>query len=162
MAGVAQRLEIRQGQSLVMTPQLQQAIKLLQLSNIELTEYCESELEKNPLLERDDGAPAEAERERVEPGTAGERADESLAREDFSKVSDMDQAAHDNMYDGGEAPAPSSGPTQTSLTDWTTGKSGGSFDSDEDGFESSLAEGGTLKDHLEAQVSIAALNPDDR
>ena len=54
MAGVGQRLELRQGQSLVMTPQLQQAIKLLQLSNIELAEYCESELEKNPLLERDD------------------------------------------------------------------------------------------------------------
>ena len=52
--GSGQRLEIRQGQSLVMTPQLQQAIKLLQLSNIELAEYCEQELERNPLLERDD------------------------------------------------------------------------------------------------------------
>ena len=52
MAGVGQRLEIRQGQSLVMTPQLQQAIKLLQLSNIELTEFVEAELERNPLLER--------------------------------------------------------------------------------------------------------------
>ena len=54
---VGQRLEIRQGQSLVMTPQLQQAIKLLQLSNIELAEYCEAELERNPLLERDEAAP---------------------------------------------------------------------------------------------------------
>ena len=54
MAGVGPRLELRQGQSLVMTPQLQQAIKLLQLSNVELAEYCEAELEKNPLLERDD------------------------------------------------------------------------------------------------------------
>ena len=63
MAGVGQRLEMRQGQSLVMTPQLQQAIKLLQLSNIELAEYCEAELEKNPLLERDDAArPRPAER----------------------------------------------------------------------------------------------------
>ena len=44
---LGQRLEIRQGQSLVMTPQLQQAIKLLQLSNIELAEYCEAELEKS-------------------------------------------------------------------------------------------------------------------
>ena len=59
---LGQRLEIRQGQSLVMTPQLQQAIKLLQLSNIELAEYCESELEKNPLLERDESAPREDER----------------------------------------------------------------------------------------------------
>ena len=39
MAGLMQKLEMRQGQSLVMTPQLQQAIKLLQLSNIELAEF---------------------------------------------------------------------------------------------------------------------------
>ncbi|MBO0160403.1 RNA polymerase factor sigma-54, partial [Vibrio parahaemolyticus] len=49
------KLELRQGQQLVMTPQLQQAIRLLQLSNIELTQYVESELERNPLLEPDDG-----------------------------------------------------------------------------------------------------------
>src|SRR6185295_10894961 len=48
------RLELRQGQALVMTPQLQQAIKLLQLSNIELQEFVEGELERNPLLERDE------------------------------------------------------------------------------------------------------------
>ncbi|MDO9127915.1 MAG: RNA polymerase sigma-54 factor, partial [Parvibaculum sp.] len=48
---LAPRLEMRQGQSLVMTPQLQQAIKLLQLSNLELAEYVEQELERNPLLE---------------------------------------------------------------------------------------------------------------
>ena len=55
---ISQNLALKQGQSLVMTPQLQQAIKLLQLSNVELSEYIETELEKNPLLERDD-APAE-------------------------------------------------------------------------------------------------------
>ena len=54
MAGVGQRLEIRQGQSLVMTPQLQQAIKLLQLSNMELSAFVDMELERNPLLERDE------------------------------------------------------------------------------------------------------------
>src|SRR6478735_8161179 len=50
----SQRLEIRQGQSLVMTPQLLQAIKLLQFSSIELASYVEAELERNPLLERAD------------------------------------------------------------------------------------------------------------
>jgi RNA polymerase sigma-54 factor len=48
---LAPRIEIRQSQSLVMTPQLQQAIKLLQLSNLELAEYIAAEVEKNPLLE---------------------------------------------------------------------------------------------------------------
>ena len=50
------RLDIRQSQSLVMTPQLQQAIKLLALSNLEIEAFVAGELEKNPLLEtgRDD------------------------------------------------------------------------------------------------------------
>jgi RNA polymerase sigma-54 factor len=49
-----QRLDLRQGQSLVMTPQLQQAIKLLQMSNMELQAFVDQELERNPLLERDE------------------------------------------------------------------------------------------------------------
>ena len=63
---IGQRQELRQSQSLVMTPQLQQAIKLLQLSNLELTEFVEQELETNPLLER-----AEPKRERGD-GAQGE------------------------------------------------------------------------------------------
>ncbi len=50
------KLELRQGQQLVMTPQLQQAIRLLQLSNLELGVFVENELERNPLLERDEVA----------------------------------------------------------------------------------------------------------
>src|SRR5690606_41566779 len=46
------RLEVRQTQQLVMTPQLQQAIRLLQYSNLELNAFVEAELERNPLLER--------------------------------------------------------------------------------------------------------------
>ncbi len=49
------RLELRQSQTLVMAPQLQQAIKLLQLTNLDLTGYVEKELERNPLLEPDEG-----------------------------------------------------------------------------------------------------------
>ena len=49
---LTQKLEFRQSQALVMTPQLMQAIKLLQLSNLDLAAYVEGELERNPLLER--------------------------------------------------------------------------------------------------------------
>src|ERR1700722_16534616 len=49
---LVQRLDVRQGQVLVMTPQLLQAIKLLQLSHLDLSAYVEAELERNPLLER--------------------------------------------------------------------------------------------------------------
>jgi RNA polymerase sigma-54 factor len=55
---ISQRLEFRQSQSLVMTPQLMQAIKLLQLSNVDLAAYVEGELEQNPLLERASDAAA--------------------------------------------------------------------------------------------------------
>jgi RNA polymerase sigma-54 factor len=164
MAGVGQRLEIRQGQSLVMTPQLQQAIKLLQLSNIELAEYCEQELERNPLLDRDDreSAPAGEAPEAASENTIGERADEGLAREDFSKASDLDEAAHDNMYDAGEPRAKlAEGPQTSSLTDWTTVKSGNAYEG-EDGLESTITAEASLKDHLENQLSIAALLPEDR
>ena len=44
-----QKLALKQGQSLVMTPQLQQAIKLLAMSNVELAEFVDQELERNPL-----------------------------------------------------------------------------------------------------------------
>jgi RNA polymerase sigma-54 factor len=164
MAGVGQRLEIRQGQSLVMTPQLQQAIKLLQLSNIELAEYCEQELERNPLLERDDreAAPvADAPQGQAE-SVAGERADEALSRDDFSRTSDLDEAAHDNMYDADEPRAKvAEGPQTSSLTDWTTVKSGNAYEG-EDGLESTITAEASLKDHLESQLSIAALLPEDR
>jgi RNA polymerase sigma-54 factor len=51
---LTQRLDLRQSQTLVMTPQLQQAIKLLELGNLELASYVEQELEQNPFLERED------------------------------------------------------------------------------------------------------------
>src|ERR1051325_9714659 len=51
---LSQCLQMRQSKALVITPQLMQAIKLLQLSNLDLATYVEGELEKNPLLERAD------------------------------------------------------------------------------------------------------------
>ncbi|WP_277979488.1 RNA polymerase factor sigma-54 [Sphingomonas phyllosphaerae] len=88
---LAPRLDLRQSQSLVMTPQLQQAIKLLALSNLEIEGVIADEIERNPLLESsapaDDGvsaAPETAEAPRDEPAgadelvMAGEGAGESL------------------------------------------------------------------------------------
>ncbi|MGB8601131.1 MAG: hypothetical protein WCD42_02935, partial [Rhizomicrobium sp.] len=178
----SQRLELRQGQSLVMTPQLQQAIKLLQLSNIELTEYCEQELEKNPLLERDESgglapdgdAPGEMPGGAVadsggSDGTAGEGAmsaeplESALAREDFSNTEAID-AAREDLYeppDTGEPAAaepsyegmPSEGMAATA--DW--GK-GGRPSGEEDFIEATVSEAGTLKDHLIEQLTIAGLD----
>ncbi len=70
MSKPSQILDLRQAQQLVMTPQLQQAIKMLQMNNIELSEFIEEELEKNPLLEK-----VENESEAPEPGPEPEPQD---------------------------------------------------------------------------------------
>ena len=70
---LTQRLEIRQSQALVMTPQLMQAIKLLQLSNLDLAAYVEGELERNPLLERVERRRRAGARRRGQTATASER-----------------------------------------------------------------------------------------
>ena len=86
---LSQRLEFRQTQALVMTPQLMQAIKLLQLSSLDLAAYVDAELEKNPLLERandDDDAPAggpEPEGSASESTEGGEGGDEAVATADW-------------------------------------------------------------------------------
>jgi RNA polymerase sigma-54 factor len=75
---IGPRLDLRQSQSLVMTPQLQQAIRLLALSNIELETFVGEELEKNPLLEMagdNDGPGAEGEPGGAEPATPAPNAE---------------------------------------------------------------------------------------
>lgn len=68
------RLDLRQSQNLVITPQLQQAIKLLQMSSVELATYVDQELESNPLLERDDAGDAETYADAFSGEPEGERA----------------------------------------------------------------------------------------
>ncbi len=100
---LTQRLEFRQTQSLVMTPQLMQAIKLLQLSNLDLVAFVEEELERNPLLERggDDGdAPERNEHsETSDGGDEGSFSDDagSNAQEARDGGSDFDAGAEQWM-----------------------------------------------------------------
>ena len=54
---LAQQIKMRQNQSLVMTPQLQQAIKLLQMTNIELCQFLETEQAENPFLDLENNIP---------------------------------------------------------------------------------------------------------
>jgi RNA polymerase sigma-54 factor len=155
---ISQRLELRQGQSLVMTPQLQQAIKLLQLSNLELTAYVEQELERNPLLERDESAPVgEAAEPEAAPDTApaAETLDVALSHDDFSRADDMD-AGRGDLY-GEEAPSRATGEAAP-LSDWTTMRAG-QRSGEEDILESTLTQAGTLQDYLRDQLAIAALDP---
>jgi RNA polymerase sigma-54 factor len=145
------RLEMRQGQSLVMTPQLQQAIKLLQFSAAELVAFVDDELERNPLLERpaDDEAPAAEERETASAGSG----------EDFAAIDHIDadlESLHPDMSaaertEAGAAP----------LTDWSKANSGKSLD-DVPGFEDPLTEDVSLAQHLEAQMAAAGFDAKQR
>jgi RNA polymerase sigma-54 factor len=155
MAALGQRLEMRQGQSLVMTPQLQQAIKLLQLSNMELSVFVEQELERNPLLERDERDHAPDERQEKTASTEGEGADTALSREDFQHTSDVD-AEHHDVYP--ESESASGAPADGKLSDWTNLRAGPRLDGDESGLEGTLAREVSLKDHLTEQLTIAALD----
>ena len=89
---LSQKLLIRQSQALVMTPQLMQAIKLLQLSNLDLSAYVENELERNPLLERS----SEGDEPRADEGGAGA---EAAAGESASEAQSSDWLGEE-LYPG--------------------------------------------------------------
>src|SRR5688572_5171395 len=59
------KLQVRQTQSLVITPQLMQAIRLLQMSGLELERFIDAEVEQNPLLEQDEAAEAAGDQEEI-------------------------------------------------------------------------------------------------
>ena len=82
-----QSLQLRLGQHLTMTPQLQQAIRLLQLSTLELKAEIQEALESNPMLELAEDSENETQREQVgtETSTASEGSDASDAAAEFSK-----------------------------------------------------------------------------
>jgi RNA polymerase sigma-54 factor len=158
---LTQRLELRQGQSLVMTPQLQQAIKLLQLSNLELSEYVEGELERNPLLERDETAPEPERNEASESAKEDTAIDQAMAREDFGTAADMDASSDDMYADQSRAEKQADGEAAAPLADWSRVNSRGGLDSGED-LDGVFSAEQTLKDHLETQLSIAGLGAADK
>ncbi|WP_082494274.1 MULTISPECIES: RNA polymerase factor sigma-54 [unclassified Methylobacterium] len=178
-----QRLEMRQGQALVMTPQLLQAIKLLQLSQLDLAAYVDAELERNPLLERVEGE-ADPERRGADavPEAPGAEPAEGFGGDGFEGgetepwiatelgasqaqiESDLDTRL-DNVFSddapslGREAPA---GGDMLSLTPAPYGNTGGSFDGDAPDFEATLTSEMSLRDHLVAQLDLATKDPVDR
>ena len=176
---LTQRLEFRQSQALVMTPQLMQAIKLLQLSNLDLVAFVEGELERNPLLERgsEEDAPVR-----------GEGSGEGSAEQDFSGSDDgADRGSGGELARGNGEPSedwmsrelgsraeieqtfdtsmdnvfteePSETATRAAqdaapaaYTEW-----GGGASSDEDyNLEAFVAAETSLRDHLAEQLAVA-------
>lgn len=185
-----QRLEFRQSQSLVMTPRLQQAIKLLQLSNLELTAYVEQELERNPLLERDepeagepgdgkpgtgteaDGDTATLDGGAAANGTTGETAPPEQA------ISDLEGGAPDTLDLTGSdlIPDPTDAPLDADDHDFhdgeagepwsrhgaSTGNGGADTADDDFGIEQRVSDVPSLRDHLLDQLRLDLPDPADR
>ncbi len=137
-----QRLDLRQTQSLVMTPQLQQAIKLLQMNNLEVNEFIEQELGQNPLIEKpdmDDDAPAI---EIAAPAPDHSEADSAqmLGRDNIGSTTPLDtQSDYDNDY---------------SSDNWRENSGSGDFGSDERDFDERHSRDVTLSEHLMAQLVL--------
>lgn len=153
------RLDLRQTQSLVITPQLQQAIKLLQLSALELNEYIEQELETNPLLETDDGVEAGALSESV--GNADERNGDGLSVVDSvdgqnEAPLDIETAVEDNEPSLGE----DGGPMMDTSNAENWGAGGG--DGEHPDLEGMLADVPDLRSHLLQQLNLAFTDATDR
>jgi RNA polymerase sigma-54 factor len=161
---LSQRLDLRQTQALVMTPQLQQAIKLLQLSNLELSLYVETELEQNPLLERE-----EAEREGPEPEpTIDGVADAATPRDSADYVgAETMPADNDGPLDmGAEGAAPADDGTDIGYVEAGFGATRGGgrsdFDDGEFGLEQTLSREVSLREHLTGQLSVDLADAVDR
>lgn len=143
------RLDLRQSQSLVMTPQLQQAIKLLACSNLEIEAFIGEALEANPLLELGEAAPDvpapedDARRTALESSPVDALVAEARGGED--RPLDIDPAALDTDRDTG---------------DWSAALSAGGAGEDGPGVEDRAAGMPTLAEHLHAQVGLATRDPE--
>src|SRR5580698_1722609 len=181
---LTQRLEFRQSQSLVMTPQLMQAIKLLQLSNLDLSAFVEEELERNPLLEREsDGpeAPVAGEQaagqaegssfgeefsgDQTDSGAEGfEPAQEEWMNRDLGSRTEIEQTLDtplDNVFS--EEPAEAAArnaqdAAPTTYTEW----GGGASNDDGYNLEAFAAAEVTLGGHLAEQLAVAFAAPVQR
>ncbi|MGA7458214.1 MAG: RNA polymerase factor sigma-54 [Methyloceanibacter sp.] len=173
------KLELRQSHNLVMTPQLQQAIKLLQLSNMELASFVEAELERNPLLEHADAEEAGSATSEppAEPQTASSKEEEALSASvetaeagegddgewvdldsGSSRTEDLDAEPQDVFPD-----AESFSPGALKDSGWASLGQGsrGSVD-EESNLEAYVAEERTLRDHLTEQLVLAFADPAQR
>lgn len=180
---ISPRLEVRQSQSLVMTPQLMQAIKLLQLSNLDLTAYVDAELERNPLLERneqDDNAPTAAEtaeasnsdsfdeisaqeRTASDESATADAADwlESQLEKEPDAIADKLDTDFGNVFPD-DAPAGKAETGSTASDPWQSGGSQGAGSGEGYNLESFVSAELSLADILSEQMVLAVADPTER
>jgi RNA polymerase sigma-54 factor len=174
------KLMMRQGQSLVMTPQLLQAIKLLQFSSIELASFIEEELERNPMLERveesggelpiseaatPDGQGSDAQFSEPDEPRESDWAGETLATDGAALEASLGTELSNTFDADRPAVSPEASTTLTdaglSATSWT-GAVGPPSNGEAANLEAYVAAKPTLHDHLLEQLALACADPVDR
>ena len=157
--GLSQRLELRQSQTLVMTPQLQQAIKMLQLSNLELNALIEGEIEQNPLLERSERDPDD----RAEPGT--EPGNGLVIDGEMAGISEPSsaEAVSDAIDDWGAAAGDEGDGTAEIAGDasWRN-RNGSGYSGELPGIDQTASRPRTLREHLIEQIGADLPDQADR
>jgi RNA polymerase sigma-54 factor len=167
---LVQRLDLRQAQTLVMTPQLQQAIKLLQLSNLEIGEFVDQELQQNPLLEEGGHDDRDRPLDNTEIGqdrVAGTAASDDGPAPTDDQASRIDEGAlgdqaHDTV-DGVEISGDRDNPQDSSAPQsFAATGSGGNFDGDASDIADRMSNDPTLRDHLLEQLNTEFDDPKER
>ncbi|MEJ1157267.1 RNA polymerase factor sigma-54 [Prosthecomicrobium sp. N25] len=176
------KLELKQSQSLVMTPQLMQAIKLLQLGNLDLVAYVEGELERNPLLERDDEERRAGDRDSPdrEPAEGADRPAPAADTAEFDAEGGAPAAEGPDVGEPGfEAASAMTDKLDTDLSNdfpdepaerqldagllagdsWQSGGSRGGGADDDYNLEAFVAAETSLADHLSEQLALAVADP---
>lgn len=148
-------LQLRIGQNLTMTPQLQQAIRLLQLSSIELQAEVQDALESNMMLEMDEGE--------AEQNTDQNNADNTSTQNDDSKP---EQDASDQATEMNQDTMPDELPVDSGWEDvYDSGPSytkGNGDNNGYDGFENLDTKEKTLREHLEWQLNLTPISDTDK
>jgi RNA polymerase sigma-54 factor len=152
-----QTLQLKLSQHLTLTPQLQQSIRLLQLSTVELNAEVERMLQENPLLEKAEG-------EDEPPPTAAQLAGAAQSATEAAPTHDDDRAGGKEA--GDEARERPEAVDRADFEDYTGGDSdwggGASSDDDDDGFYPQQVATSSLRDHLLSQLAVLNLPLRDR
>jgi len=141
-------LEIRQGQSLIITSRLQQSLKLLQCSRVELEAFVQGELERNPLLSADEGDDAR-------PGSGDgvmEATGARLAFDEDSGGAAADLNVSPNVMHGDASPG------ERAPSDWARPPVGGRSGAEGLDFAANLPQARSLRDHLLGQLPLLGLS----
>lgn len=156
------RLNLRQAQSLVMTPQLLQSIRLLQLTNMELERFLDEEIERNPLLERDERGAADGETLPEGLQDLAARDWDDAARPSSETISDRLDSSLENLFPDDPGTHESIGPDLSAQWRSAGGNGLAVSSGDEWSLENVAAAPLTLRDHVREQIGLAFDEPFER